>query len=70
MCVVAQAGDKAIQTPKDNSLLGAWFRKRLGLKDGDPISLKDLIDYGRTDVDFYKINDELYFLDFTKPTEI
>ena len=61
----AQASGKAIETPQNNSLLGAYFRKRLNLKSGSFVRKEDLIAYGRTDVKFYKIDDETYFMDFS-----
>lgn len=61
----AQDASKAIHTPHDNSLLGAYFRKRLGLRDGAHVKASDLRAYGRTDIDFYKIDDENYYMDFS-----
>jgi hypothetical protein len=65
ICARAQDGDKAIETPYNNSLLGTYFRSRLGLASGAPVSISDLRKYGRTDVDFYKIDDETYYMDFS-----
>ena len=64
-CVRAQDRAKAIETYGDNSLLGKYFRKRLGVKPGAFVELKDLINYGRKDVTFYKIDDENFFMDFS-----
>jgi hypothetical protein len=47
--VIAQDNDKAIETTFDNSLLGSYFRKRLSLPSGAPVTLADLKRYGRTD---------------------
>ncbi len=68
-CVRAQDGDKAIHTPHDNAELGRYFRKRLGLKSGVLVTAADLNKYGRTTVDFYKIDDENFYMDFSKPKE-
>lgn len=62
---VEQAGNKAITTPMSNALLGEYFRGRLGLANGSYISMQDLIAYGRTDVTFFKIDDEEYYMDFS-----
>ena len=62
---VEQQNDKAITTPLSNAQLGEYFRGRLGLANGAPVVKQDLIDYGRTDVVFYKIDDEQYFMDFS-----
>lgn len=61
----AQANGKAIHTPQNNSLIGEYFRMRLGLANGAFITKNDLEQYGRTDVDFYKIDSETYYMDFS-----
>lgn len=65
ICSRAQENAKAIHTPHDNSIIGRYFRKRLGLASGARVTTEDLIKYGRTDVAFYKINDESYYMDFS-----
>lgn len=55
---VEQQNDKAITTPASNALLGEYFRNRLGLPNGAYVHTSDLINYGRTDVSFIKIDDE------------
>jgi len=65
ICTRAQDNGKAIHTPFDNSLLGRYFRKRLGLSSGVLVTEEDLLRYGRTDIDFYKITDDTYFMDFS-----
>jgi hypothetical protein len=65
-CVRAQDGDKAIQSTNNNSELGLYFRRRLGLKDGSFIRTEDLEKYGRTDYTITKIDEENYILDFSK----
>lgn len=62
---VEQQNDKAITTPLNNSLLGEYFRGRLGVANGAFVSKQDLLNYGRTDVTFYKIDDEQFFMDFS-----
>lgn len=64
-CVMAQDNCKAIQTTNDNSLLGRYFRNRLGLEDGAFIEMADLLAYGRTDVTIYKVNTAKYIMDFS-----
>lgn len=54
----------AIETPHNNSLLGEYFRNRLGLENGAFITKAELQQYGRTDVTFYKFDDENYYMDF------
>lgn len=64
-CVMAQDNRKAIQTSDDNSLLGSYFRKRLGVKSGVFITADDLQAYGRTDVTIYKVDDLTFIMDFS-----
>lgn len=66
-CVRAQANGKGIETPQDNSEIGAYFRKRLGLRPGAYITIQDLKRYGRCDVVFYKLDNENYVMDFSRP---
>ena len=66
-CVRAQANGKGIETPQDNSEIGRYFRHRLGLPNGAYISVSDLKRYGRTEVKFYKLDDENYVMDFSRP---
>lgn len=63
--VIAQSGEKAIQTPHNNSILGRYFRQRIGVPLGRFVQRENLERYGRTDVEFKKINDETYYLDFS-----
>lgn len=62
---VEQQNDKAITTPANNSLLGEYFRNRLGLPNGAFVTRADFERYGRTDVTFYKLDDEQFFMDFS-----
>lgn len=62
---VEQQGNKAITTPLSNAQLGEYFRNRLGLANGSYIWRSDLESYGRTDVTFYKLDDEQYYMDFS-----
>ena len=62
---VEQQNDKAITTPASNAQLGEYFRNRLGLANGTQVTKADLEAYGRSDVSFYKIDDEQYYMDFS-----
>jgi len=66
-CTVAQEGRKAIHTTNDNSLLGKYFRNRINVELGSLVTKNDLIRYGRTDFLLKKLDDETFFLDFSKP---
>ena len=52
-----------------NALLGEYFRGRIERANGAYVSLQDLEVYGRTDVTFYKIDDEEYYMDFSVAKE-
>jgi len=67
-CVVAQDGRKAIHSTINNSLLGEYFRRRIGLPLGSFINTEDLEQYGRTDYTIEKIDDETFLLDFSVQT--
>lgn len=63
--VRAQAKGKALHTPEDNSIIGKYFRRRLGVADGAPVYYSDLTKYGRDYVSLYKLDEETYYLDFS-----
>lgn len=65
ICVRAQQGGKGLHTTLNNSLMGEYFRYRLGLRSGEFITAEHLLRYGRTDVDIYKIDTESYYMDFS-----
>ncbi len=65
ICTRAQENGKAIHTPQNNSLIGEYFRFRLGVANGGLVTMEHLINYGRTDIDFYKIDEENYYMDFS-----
>ncbi len=64
ICVVAQQGDKAIHTPNNNSELGEYFRRKLGVPLGAPVTLEDLDRYGNRYVTFTKIDEEEYYMEY------
>lgn len=64
-CVRSQQNGKAIETPSDNSIIGVYFRQRLGIRSGYMVTINHLYTYGRTSVDIYLQNDYRYYLDFS-----
>lgn len=64
ICTVAQDGDKALETPSDNAILGKYFRKRLGLPSGSFIEKSHLANFGSNMVRIYKDTDDCYRLSF------
>lgn len=69
VCTRAQKNEagSAIETPHNNSLLGEYFRRRLDLANGEFVTREHLDKYGRLDVDFFKVDEETYIMDFSKP---
>ncbi len=65
ICVRAQQNGKGIHTTFRNADLGEYFRYRLELASGEMVTVEDLLRYGRTNVDFYKIDEESYLMDFS-----
>ena len=65
ICVVAQEKDKAIETPNNNSELGEYFRRRLGVPLGAPVKLDDLDKFGNRYVTFTKIDEEEYYMEYS-----
>ena len=55
---------KNLSSGEDNQIFGAWFRKKLGLKYGEIITKSHLLNYGKTYVDFHKVDDETFLIEF------
>jgi len=70
VCVRAQPKTKggkigfAIETPGNNSELGEYFRRKLGLQPDVFVKLEDLDRYGNRYVTFTKINEDEYYMQF------
>lgn len=58
-----QAG-KALHTP-NNSEIGRYFRRRLGLSEDSFVTIEDLNRYGRIDVEFFDLGQDTYYMDFS-----
>ena len=56
----------AIQTPEKNSILGLYIRKRLGVTEGLEITKEHILDYGRIEMTFKKVDERHFYLDFSK----
>lgn len=66
-CSREKLNGKGIYSAQPQLSFGEYFRYRLGISSGYPVTKDDLQHYGRTDVDFFKIDDETYFMDFSVP---
>ena len=67
--VRAQQMGKALHTTQNNALLGEYIRTRMELPSGEFVTRQHLLDYGRTDVTFIKIDEETYLMDFSPSSE-
>ncbi|MCR5235836.1 MAG: NgoFVII family restriction endonuclease [Lachnospiraceae bacterium] len=56
---------KQISTTPSKAELGKYIRGRLGKKDGELITLKDLEEYGRTTIDVSIQGEGVYYFDFS-----
>lgn len=65
VCKMAQDYRKAIQTCQNNSIMGRYFRTRLGVPLGERVENKHLRDYGKYGVRIYKIDNNKYYMDFS-----
>ncbi|MFC1608496.1 restriction endonuclease PLD domain-containing protein [Candidatus Latescibacterota bacterium] len=61
-CVREQDSGKAMTTPLNNSDIGLWLRKRIGLQSGDRITAENLIKANATVVAFTKTDEDEYYL--------
>ncbi len=64
VCVVAQDGNKAIETPHNNSILGKYFRKKLGVPLDKKVTLEHLDKFGNRYVKFIRLDNEDYLMEF------
>lgn len=62
--VRAQDNGKGLHTTQNNALLGEYLRTRMRVPSGKYVTKQHLVEYGRTDVAFTKIDDETYLMDF------
>lgn len=67
--VVAQQGDKALESKPDNAALGRWFRRRLGLAEDAFVHTQDLVRFGSKHVTFTQLDDGTYFMGFMPDVE-
>lgn len=68
--VVAEQGDKALHSIPSNSLLGEYFRNRLGVASEAEIVLADLERAGSRFVKIYRTAEESYHLEYSPEVEV
>lgn len=62
--VVAQMEGKALHSVPNNSEIGEYLRRRIGVPLGSYVEAKHLKAYGRTTITFYKMSTGKYYMDF------
>lgn len=62
--VVAQDGDKAIETPESNAILGRFIRSQIGLESGEFITPDALRRAHATQYRLFRIDDDTYAIEF------
>jgi hypothetical protein len=62
--VVAQDGDKAIETPESNAILGRFIRSQIGLGSGEFITPDALRRANATQYRLFRIDDDTYAIEF------
>lgn len=62
--VRCQQQGKALQSLPHNYLLGLYFRERLGIASGEPVTKAHLLRYGRTDIEMIRYDFTQYHLNF------
>lgn len=60
---------KQVATTPAKSLLGQYLRKRLSVPSGAPVSMADLLRYGRSSIDISLQGEGIYYFDFSKPQQ-
>lgn len=64
-CSREKLNGKGIYSAQTELSFGEYFRHRLGIPSGHSVTKEHLLRYGRIDIDFYKIDEETYFMDFS-----
>lgn len=67
MAARRQDNGKGLHSIDSNSIIGLWFRQRLGVPDGDFVTLQALLDYGRITARIHKLSSDEYLLEFKRP---
>jgi len=65
---LARGGDngKNLTTPQNNSILGRYLRRRLGVQPGEQVRDEHVRAYGRSTLSFHQLRDDLYRMDFSR----
>ena len=58
-------GGDSLETPEGNHILGAYFRARLSVPSGNPVTRQHLEAYGRTDVEFCRLDEDTFLMNFS-----
>ena len=55
----------ALETPENNTILGLYLRKRLGVPENERITKESIVNYGRDYITIRKRSDTEFYLDFS-----
>ena len=64
-CSREKLNGKGIYSAQEGKSSADYFKSRLGVPKNEMITIRDLIAYGRTEVDFYKDDEESFYMDFS-----
>lgn len=68
--VIAEQGDKALHSVPSNSLLGEYFRNRLGVPSGARVTIDDLVRNGSRFVKIFRTEDESYYMEYSPEADV
>ena len=68
--VVAEQGDKALHSVPSNSLVGEYFRNRLGVPSEAEVTIDDLVRNGSRFVKIYRTEDESYYMEYSPEVDV
>lgn len=56
---------KQLTSAYDKSVIGVYFRRRMGIPSGQRIVMRDLDTYGRRDIEIISLGNNTYTIDFS-----
>lgn len=68
-CILAEDGNKSLQSVPSNSLMGEYFRSRLGVASGERVTIDDLRRFGTRFVKIYKTEEDHFHMVFDPSNE-
>lgn len=65
---MAQQNNKGLHSAENNAIIGKWIRQKLGIPDGEFVTLECMLEYGATEVIFKKFSNGVYTLEYEPET--